>query len=335
MTTHRYHPVILAIVCTAACCSSALAQQSAPTIVEIDIENLVEYQVDTLDTSNFATNPNVTVSSGIMRLGATVIGDIVAVNGEPAKGSVVGRPWTMDLTPLPTPGRAIADVTRGSSGFRTFEILKPDGTAVGTLMVLGLNGGVSPPGAPFGGQNFAIVGGTGAFLGARGQQGGMQTPQTIPPRAASITEDPANRRRNGGGRVRWLLAIIPMARPEVITSNGEPLIAHANDSSLVTPSNPASAGETLYLFATGLGPTNPGVDYGQPFPSSPRSVVNSPLKVTVNGTAAEVLVAAGFPGRVDTYQIQFRIPAGIAPGSAVVQISAAWIPGAPVTIPIR
>ena len=33
-------------------------------------------------------------------------------------------------------------------------------------MVLGLNGGVSPPGGNFGGQNFAIVGGTGAFLGA-------------------------------------------------------------------------------------------------------------------------------------------------------------------------
>ena len=178
-------------------------------------------------------------------------------------------------------------------------------------MVLGLNGGVSPPGGNFGGQNFAIVGGTGAFLGAGGQQGGRQIPQfTIPPRAASITEDPANRRLNGGGRVRWLLAIIPMVRPEIVTTNRKALILHAGNSTPVTGGNPATPGETLSLIASGLGPTVPSVDFGEPFPSSPPAVVNSPLEVTVNGTAAEVLTAIGLPGQVDTYQIQFRVPAG-------------------------
>jgi uncharacterized protein (TIGR03437 family) len=327
--------VLVTALCVAACCQSALAQVLAPTVLEIDIENVVEYQVDTLDTSKFGTNPNITPSAGVMRLGATAIGDIVAVNGEPAKGTFVGRPWSVDLTPTPSAGQAIADTTRGSSGFRTFEILKPDGTPIGTLMVLGLNGGTSPPGATFGGQNFAIVGGTGAFLGARGQQGGRQTPQTIPPRAASIAEDPGNRRRNGGGRVRWLLAVIPMTRPEVVMTNGEPMIAHLSDLRLVTPSNPATPGETLFLFATGLGPTVPGVDFGKPFPSSPRALVNSPLQVAVNGNPAEVLVAAGYPGGVDTYQVQFQVPPGTATGVALVQLTAAWIPGPAVSISIR
>ena len=327
--------VIVRILCGAACCQPALAQVFSMTVLEIDIENFVEYQTDIPDISKSALNPGITPSAGILQFApAIAIGDIVAVNGEPVKGTVFGRPWTLSVTP--EQAQIISDTPRVSTGFRTFEILKPDGTPIGTLMVLGLNGGTSPPGPNFGGQNFAIVGGTGAFLGARGQQGGRQIPGfTIPPRAASIAENPVNRRRIGGGRVRWLLAVIPMSRPEVVTANGEPMIVHASDSKLVTASNPAAAGETLVLFATGLGPTAPGVDFGQPFPSSPLATVNSPLKVTVNGNPAEVILAAGFPGRVDTYEVQFRVPAGIPAGTAAVGLIAAWMPGTAVTIPIR
>src|SRR5574337_1612411 len=41
---------------------------------------------------------------------------------------------------------------------------------------------------------------------------------------------------------------------------------------------PAAAGEVLSLFARGLGPVKPGVDPGQPFPSSPLATVNSPVR---------------------------------------------------------
>ena len=118
-------------------------------------------------------------------------------------------------------------------------------------------------------------------------------------------------------------------------TNGEPMIAHLSDLRLVTPSNPATPGETLFLFATGLGPTVPGVDFGKPFPSSPRALVNSPLQVAVNGNPAEVLVAAGYPGGVDTYQVQFQVPPGTATGVALVQLTAAWILGPAVSISIR
>jgi uncharacterized protein (TIGR03437 family) len=328
--------LLATMVLSTACGQFALAQGLGPTILEIDIENVVEYQSDISDPSKFGTNPNITPSGGTTPFGPGVaLGDIVAVNGEPAKGTVVARPWGLDLTPTANPGRAIADTTRGSIGYRTFEILKTDGTPIGTLMVLGLNGGATPPGPNFGGQNFAIVGGTGAFLGARGQQGGRQTPQTIAPRTASIAEDPANRRRNGGGRVRWLLAVIPMTRPEIVMTGGEPMIAHASDFSLVTPAKPADPGEMLYLFATGLGPTVPAVDFGQAFPSSPRAVVNSPVKVTVNGKSADVLTAAGFAGAVDTYQVQFQVPPGTATGVAMIQVTAAWSAGPAMPLSIR
>src|SRR5437764_128185 len=83
-----------------------------------------------------------------------------------------------------------------------FEFLNSDGVLVGTLMSEGLAGaGTPPPGSPPGQSqgNNAIMGGTGAFLGARGASGQIVTPQTVAARTASITEDPANRRANGGG----------------------------------------------------------------------------------------------------------------------------------------
>ena len=202
-------------------------------------------------------------------------------------------------------------------------------------MALGLNGGTSPPGANFGGQNFAIVGGTGAFLGARGQQGGRQVPGfSIPLRAASITEDPAYRRMNGGGRVRWLLAVVPSDPPQVVMHNDKALRTHGNSSDMKHGNRSVEEG-VWSLYATGLGPTVPGVDVGEPFPSAPAAVVNSPLTVTVDGIAAEVISAFGVPGSVDTYEIQVRVPPGTDRGQASVQITAAWVRGPAVTIPIR
>jgi uncharacterized protein (TIGR03437 family) len=98
---------------------------------------------------------------------------------------------------------------------------------------------------------------------------------------------------------------------------------------------PAAAGEILSLYATGLGPTRPGVDPGQPFPDSPLQPVNSPVGVTVNGISAEVTAAVGYPGAVDGYQVNFRLPPDTPKGTATVQVSAAWIAGPGVRINVQ
>lgn len=220
---------------------------------------------------------------------------------------------------------AIADITRVSDRNQIFEILKSDGTPVGTIVCLGMGGGSVP--------NFAIVGGTGAFLGARGQLG--QTVRTVLPRRASMAEDPANRRLHGGGKLRFMLHVIPMSAPQIVATGSGPAVTHADDFALVTASRPAAAGEILSLYATGLGPTRPGADPGQPFPSRPPAVVNSPVEVTVNGRPAEVLAAAGFPGAVDGYEVNFRVPPHTAKGVATIQLRAAWVAGTPVSITVQ
>ena len=328
-------------LCAAAFSRLGVAQVAPPTILQIDTTNVVLYFEDTPDPAMWATDPNVptrVVTRNFSR--ALGIGDIVAVNGQPAKGTHTrGAIGNLGLNPAPNPGQAIADTMRAAVAVFTFEILKSDGTPIGTIVANGLAGGVAPPGSPLsltGGNNFVIAGGTGAFLGARGQLGAVAPPPGVSvQRAASITEDPANRRRNGGGTQRWVVHLIPMARPEIVIATSGPAISHSSDFSLVTASKPATQGEILSLFATGLGPVIPGVDPGQPFPSSPLAVVNSPVEVTVNGKPAEVLSAVGFPGAVDGYQVNFRVPSDTAKGPASIQVTAAWISGAAVNIPVQ
>ena len=59
------------------------------------------------------------------------------------------------------------------------------------------------------------------------------------------------------------------------------------------------------------------------------------VSVQVGIEPAEVLAAVGYPGAVDGYQVNFRVPTGIAAGNATLQISSAWIPGTPVSIAVR
>jgi hypothetical protein len=344
MTANRILPILLA-----AAFGSAGFAQTPPAILKVEVQDLVYYEVDTADASKFGTNPNLT-SSGLSctapsfqgHLGNRVVavGDIVAVNGQPVKGTYAAAGITLCLSPTPVPGQPIADTTHGPLVNETYEFLQSDGTPIGTMMSNALRvGGPSPPGPAAGTLNTVIVGGTGAFFGARGQIGNpnaqLGLSQSGVSGTRSITEDPANRRLNRGGHVMFTLYVVPWSRPEIAMTAVGSAIVHSNDFSPVNASNPADPGEILSLFARGLGPTRPGVDPGQPFPSNPPAVVNSPLEVTMNGKPAEVLGAIGLPGTVNGYQVNFRVPAGLAKGLTSVQLSAAWIAGAPVSFPVE
>jgi uncharacterized protein (TIGR03437 family) len=120
-----------------------------------------------------------------------------------------------------------------------------------------------------------------------------------------------------------------------VTNAAGPAIVHSNDYSPVTPGKPANPGEILTLFASGLGPTRPGVDAGQPFTVAPQQLVIAPVEVLVNGKSCQVLYAGGYPGVVDGYQVNFQVPDNTTPGMASVQITSAWIPGPEVKMAIQ
>lgn len=332
---HRTNVGTTVVLVAVAAGRLAPAQPPAMTTLTIDISNQLQYQDDIYDPVKFARNANATpslgIGTGILNFAvATVLGDIVAVNGQPAKGLFAARDRFIFANMAPVPGQAIADVRRNAIREFTYEILQPDGTAIGSIMGMGFNAGQPPPGQPSTEMaNWAITGGTGAFLGARGQVEGSGGAG----RAASMAEDPANRRLNGGNSNRYFLHIIPMSVPQIAATANGPAITHG-DFSLVTASKPAAAGEILSLFATGLGPVR-GVPTGQPFPSSPVAAVNSPVQVLVNGKPAEVIGTAGYPGSLDGYQVNFQLPTDAPSGIVNIQVSAAWISSAAVAIAVQ
>lgn len=331
--------VALIALFAVAYCQWAFGQAAPATILDIELNNFVVYWNDVTDWSRLATDPNSTTITPPRNFGHAIgIADIVSVNGKPAKGMFTERRTQFTLRVNPTGGQAIADADRNNRLERYYEILKPDGTQIGSIMAIGIGGGTPPPGAPLvaSDANFVIAGGTGAFLGARGQESSSPVNASLPdPRNASVTENPANRRTNGGGRRHFILHVIPMTRPEIVNTPNGPAVTHSSDFALVTASRPAVAGEFLSLFATGLGPTLPSVDPGKPFPTNLTVDVNSPVEVTVNGRPAEVQGATGYRGAVDGYQVNFRVPSGITPGQASIQVSVAWIAGPEVKIPVQ
>jgi hypothetical protein len=214
-----------------------------------------------------------------------------------------------------------------------FEILRTDGTEVGTIISTGFSGGDAPPGtgAPSGEKgNWVIVGGTGAYIAARGQVGGTGHSG----RAASMAEDPGKRRDNHGKTNQFILHVVPLDPPHIISTPAGPAIFHG-DFHRVTAGRPTIAGEVLSLFATGLGPAAPDVDLTQPFPLSPPSTVNAPVTVAVAGIAADVVSVLGVPPAWNGYRVDFRVPANTGGGVKPVLLTAAWIPAAPVEIAVQ
>jgi hypothetical protein len=297
-------------------------------ILAIDIENIVVYNQDTSDVTKWATLPEKTDPLASQNFVPIIwLADVVAVNGVPAKGTWTVRGTSLVRSTTLTSGQAIAD----SGSFFFFDwivdLLLPDGRPVGTIMASGWGGATRPPGAASAilQANMTVTGGTGAYLGIRGQAG--QGGNTIAPRNASMREDPAYRRILGGGKRRYVFQIIPLEYPQLTA------VFHP-DFSPVTPSNPARAGEMLIGQATGLGPTLPGVDPGQPFPSELQEV-NSPVDVMINGKDSTVINKVGWPGRLGVYRLDFQVPEGTSGGMATIRVSAAWMEGPPLSLPVR
>jgi len=305
----------------------------APRVATLDVEweTDVAYFDDLTDPAKLAASAEPITPIIKTFMPEITIADIVAVNGKPVRGSWVFDGRVIQLFPSPMPGQAVGDIGRGAIGQTHLEILQSDGTRVGSIMTSGFSGGPAPPGLPpsyF--LNFAVIGGTGAYLGARGA---LTTPGAAN-RPASMAEDPARRRANGGTRAHFVVYLIPMSWPDIVTTAGEPAVFHV-DFSPVTETKPARAGETLIVTATGLGPTIPVIDPGRPFPSDPPAVINSPLEVTVNGNVTDVVNKIGWPGSTDTYRLDIRVPNETPPGMAALQVTAAFIAGGEVRIPIQ
>ena len=97
-----------------------------------------------------------------------------------------------------------------------------------------------------------------------------------------------------------------------LTTDGQPIVTHA-DYSLVTSSSPAHAGETIIIFATGLGQVTPAIATGVAAPLSPLTATVLASPITIGGQKATVTFSGLAPGFAGLYQVNVVVPA-VSPG---------------------
>jgi uncharacterized protein (TIGR03437 family) len=110
-------------------------------------------------------------------------------------------------------------------------------------------------------------------------------------------------------------AAVETTAPAVfLTDTQQAAVLHAGTSILADDTHPATAGETLEMFGTGLGATDPPIPAGQPAPANPLSMAIVTPVVSVNNVDAKVLFAGLAPGFAGVYQVNFVVPAGVKAG---------------------
>jgi uncharacterized protein (TIGR03437 family) len=78
----------------------------------------------------------------------------------------------------------------------------------------------------------------------------------------------------------------------------------------VDATNPATGGEVLTMYATGLGLTNPAVASGLPSTGAASTVL--PVRVTLGGADVSVQYAGLAPGQVALNQVNIAVPPGLS-----------------------
>jgi uncharacterized protein (TIGR03437 family) len=130
-------------------------------------------------------------------------------------------------------------------------------------------------------------------------------------------------RTPGGISDNYMFSILPSA-PSVFRSGtagpetGLATIVRAENSQLVTPTNPIHPGDTITIFATGLGRTTPAIDAGMPGPANPLPTALITPTVTLGGSQLNVTFAGLAPGQIGVYQINAAVPAwGVPEGMPI------------------
>lgn len=107
------------------------------------------------------------------------------------------------------------------------------------------------------------------------------------------------------------------------------------DSSLISASNPAWRGETIVLYASGLGAVSNAPAAGAAASSSPLSMVLANTEVSIGGRGARVDFAGLAPGFAGLYQVNVVVPPDIAAGAADVIVRCGGVSSAPYRIALR
>jgi len=148
----RYYVFVL---CAGLLAAGAAAQE-ALIILRVEATDWVLYVNDVTNPSQVGrTAGPVGVNAGTRAsnfYGSLALADVALINDGPARGVFVATGQQLFLSPTPTPTQAIGDITRTTYFHLTFELLKPDGSPIGSIFGSGMFPGTPAPGSPLGAQ---------------------------------------------------------------------------------------------------------------------------------------------------------------------------------------
>ena len=126
-------------------------------------------------------------------------------------------------------------------------------------------------------------------------------------------------RTPGGISDNFNFGILPAAPSIFRTGTAGPetnlaTITRGDNGELITPTNPVHFGDSITIWATGLGRTNPPIDTGMAAPSDPLPTAVISPTVLLGGQSLRVDYAGLVPGTVGLYQINATVPNGVPQG---------------------
>jgi uncharacterized protein (TIGR03437 family) len=115
--------------------------------------------------------------------------------------------------------------------------------------------------------------------------------------------------------------------------SGTAAVLKNNDFSVVTPDNPAKAGDVLLIYMTGLGQTTPAIQTGN-LGTGTAFNNTGPVTVTIGGQNAPFVYSIASPGFAGLYQVAVTVPTGVS-GSVPVVVKAGTGTSNTVNITVR
>jgi uncharacterized protein (TIGR03437 family) len=187
--------------------------------------------------------------------------------------------------------------------------------------------------AALAGATVSLGGLTAPLLYASAGQLNAQAPFELPAGDANLVV------HNGAAAAPPIAVTLVPAAPGIFTlpqdGTGAAAALHGLDFRPITPAAPARAGETITLFATGLGAVSPQALTGRPAPSQPLSTTVAAPAVSIGGKPATVQFSGLAPGFAGLYQLNVSVPDGVLGEVVPVTIAVSGASSNIATIAIR
>ena len=177
------------------------------------------------------------------------------------------------------------------------------------------------------GTSATIAGQAAPIVSVAGDRVFLQVPFDTPAGTQPLVVTNAN-----GSSTPFNVTVASIA-PAMFIYSGGVVAIDSTDFTLIGAGNEASAGDTIIVYATGLGQTSPALQTGEI--AGQRLYGVSGLTARIGGQSAQVIQAAAIPGFAGVYGVAIRIPAGAGTGNVPIVLQAGTMSSNVSSIAIR